>query len=213
MNPERIHRSRAAAAALAIFAGGFGAHRFFLGQWWGVFYLLLCWTYIPFLIAIIEGIVFMANGQEAWDRKYNDGISAGREPMLVIAIFVLMIPLIAALGIVLAIAIPAYHDYTVRTKTAEALQAAGAAKLAIAEFVANERRWPDSLEEARYQPVGNAYLQSARFDPQRGLLLQINAGGAISGEVLMTPEPSDGGLVWHCQSAGMDERYLPSSCR
>ena len=208
-----IYRSRAAAAALAVFAGGFGAHRFFLGQWWGVFYLLFCWTYIPFLIAIIEGIVFMATNQQSWDDKVNGGVSPGREPMLVLVIFVLLIPFIAVLGILAAVAIPAYHDYTVRAKVGEALIAATPAKRAIEEFVQREQRWPDSLKQAGYRPNSHAYLQELSFDPQQGLLLQVVAGSMVSGAVQLLPEATDGGMVWHCQSAGMETRYLPSSCR
>ncbi len=42
--PGLTYRSRVAAAAMAVFAGMFGAHRFYLGQWWGIFYLLFFWT-------------------------------------------------------------------------------------------------------------------------------------------------------------------------
>ncbi len=213
MATEGIYRSRVAAAALAVFAGGFGAHRFFLGQWWGVFYLLLFWTYVPFLIGLIEGIVFIATDQESWNRKHNQSVSAGREPALVVGIFAIALPLIAAIGILAAIAIPAYQDYTVRARTANALVLAGSAKLAVAEFVAREQRWPDGLQETSYQPVVDPNLRAVSFDPQRGLVLQIYAGPNAEGEVILVPESGDGGIRWTCQPASIDPRYLPASCR
>ena len=59
------------AGTLALFLGGLGIHRFYLGQWWGVFYLLLCWTLVPSIIAFIEGIVFFSTSDENWDRKFG----------------------------------------------------------------------------------------------------------------------------------------------
>jgi TM2 domain-containing membrane protein YozV/Tfp pilus assembly major pilin PilA len=213
MATEGIYRSRIAAAALAVFAGGFGAHRFFLGQWWGVFYLLLFWTYIPFLIGLIEGIVFLATDQESWNRKHNHGVSAGREPALVVAIFAIALPVIAVIGILAAVAIPAYQDYTMRARTSAAIAASGDAKLAVAEFVAREQRWPENIEETGYQAVVNPNLRAVSFDPQRGLVLHVYAGPRVEGEVLLIPQPSDGGVSWTCQPASIDARYLPTSCR
>lgn len=213
MADEGTYRSRVAAAALAVFAGGFGAHRFFLGQWWGVFYLLFFWTYIPFLVGVVEGIVFLASGQDSWNRKYNNGVSAGREPVMVVAIFAIALPVIAVLGILAAIAIPAYHDYTIRARTADGLIAASPAKVAIARFFMREQRWPESLDEVGYQPESHPQLGSVRFDPERGLILSINAGRQAQGDVVLVPEPSDGGLAWDCQTVTMPVMYLPSSCR
>lgn len=213
MSTPGIYRSRAAAAALAIFAGSFGAHRFFLGQWWGVFYLLLCWTGLPFLVALIEGIVFMVTDQEAWNRKYNDGVSAGKEPILVIAIFVLLVPAIAMLAIFTAIAIPAYQDYqdyTIRARTVEVLARVGEAKIAIAEFSMANQRLPESLAETGYQPVSVPNLRNIQFDPARGLVLEIDTG-AESGELVLIP--SENGVSWRCETISIKPRYLPANCR
>lgn len=52
------------AAILAIFLGGLGIHRFYLGQWWGILYILFCWTYVPALIGLIEGIYWLVKKEE-----------------------------------------------------------------------------------------------------------------------------------------------------
>lgn len=69
----RIHnRSRGVAAALAIILGGIGIHKFYLGRiGQGIIYLLFCWTGIPSIIALIEGIVYLASDEQSFDRKYN----------------------------------------------------------------------------------------------------------------------------------------------
>src|SRR5215510_8166292 len=70
----RGYKNKTVAALLAFFVGGLGVHRFYLGQWWGIFYLLLCWTLIPGFVAFIEFIVFLVSDQQRWDDKYNEGI-------------------------------------------------------------------------------------------------------------------------------------------
>lgn len=60
------------AAILAILLGGFGAHKFYLGQiGTGIIYLLFCWTFIPALIGLIEGILYLAMSDTAFAQKYK----------------------------------------------------------------------------------------------------------------------------------------------
>lgn len=64
-------KSKALAAVLALFLGGIGIHRFYLGQWWGLIYLLFCWTFIPSVIALIEAIVFLCSSDANWNAIYG----------------------------------------------------------------------------------------------------------------------------------------------
>jgi hypothetical protein len=64
-------KNKVTAGMLAIFLGGLGIHRFYLGQWWGIFYLLFCWTFIPSIIALIEAITFFCTSDESWEEKYG----------------------------------------------------------------------------------------------------------------------------------------------
>lgn len=53
-------KNRITAALLALVFGGIGVHRFYLGKIVsGIFYLLLCWTFIPAIIALIEFIILI----------------------------------------------------------------------------------------------------------------------------------------------------------
>ncbi len=59
------------AALLALLLGGFGAHKFYLGQGGlGVIYLLLCWTFIPAIVALVEGIIYLTMSDAEFSRKY-----------------------------------------------------------------------------------------------------------------------------------------------
>jgi len=65
-------KSRVVAALLAIFLGGIGVHKFYLGQTgWGIVYLLFCWTLIPAIIAPIEGILYLLSTERAFALKFG----------------------------------------------------------------------------------------------------------------------------------------------
>ena len=69
MAPNR--KSKLAAALFALFLGGLGLHKFYLGMiGWGIVYLLFCWTFIPALIGFIEGIILLIMTEEEFSRKY-----------------------------------------------------------------------------------------------------------------------------------------------
>ncbi|GGL70179.1 zinc-ribbon domain and TM2 domain-containing protein [Halocalculus aciditolerans] len=64
--PDRI-----AAALLAIFLGGIGVHKFYLGQTkMGILYLCFFWTAIPALVGFIEGIIYLTKSDEEFRRRY-----------------------------------------------------------------------------------------------------------------------------------------------
>ena len=69
--PGKISR-RVAAAIFAILLGSFGVHRFFLGQiGWGILYVLFCWTLIPAVAGLIEGILYLTMSEEEFEAKYG----------------------------------------------------------------------------------------------------------------------------------------------
>lgn len=65
-------KSKATAAILAIFLGGLGAHHFYLGKTGlGILYLIFCWTWIPAMIGLIEGIMYLCMSDESFNQKYH----------------------------------------------------------------------------------------------------------------------------------------------
>jgi TM2 domain-containing membrane protein YozV len=112
-------KSQSVATVLAAFVGGIGIHRFYLrSPVTGVFYLLICWTGIPGLIALIETFVYAFMSQQSWARKYNNGVMS--EPVhIAIRILVLIFPTMFVVGILAAIAIPAYQSYRIKADAAK----------------------------------------------------------------------------------------------
>ncbi len=66
------NRSKGTAAVLAFFLGGLGAHKFYLGQpVMGAIYLCLCWTLLPAIAGLFEGMSYLVTSDHAFDMKYN----------------------------------------------------------------------------------------------------------------------------------------------
>lgn len=65
-------KNRIAAGVLAILLGGLGVHKFYLGKvGQGIIYLLFCWTGIPGIIGLIEGILYLCMTDQEFAAKYG----------------------------------------------------------------------------------------------------------------------------------------------
>ncbi len=72
INPAWPKKSKEAAGILAIFLGGLGIHKFYLGKvGMGILYLLFCWTGIPELAGFIEGIIYLCSDDENFQLKHH----------------------------------------------------------------------------------------------------------------------------------------------
>lgn len=69
---ENSEKSRIAAGVFALVLGGLGIHKFYMGQvGMGILYLLFCWTGIPALVALIEGILYLTESDEKFNSRLN----------------------------------------------------------------------------------------------------------------------------------------------
>lgn len=69
---NRGEKNKVVAALLAFFLGGLGIHKFYLGQSiQGILYLLFCWTFIPAIIAFLEGICYLTYSDEKFAKQYG----------------------------------------------------------------------------------------------------------------------------------------------
>lgn len=71
-NNNKAMKNKIVAALLALFLGGIGVHKFYLGQSGaGIIYLLFCWTGIPTIIALFEVLVLLLMSDQNFDAKFN----------------------------------------------------------------------------------------------------------------------------------------------
>lgn len=67
-------RNKTTAGILAIFLWAFGAHKFYLWEKGvGVLYLIFCWTNIPRIVGVVEGIMLLKMPESDFNQKYNSG--------------------------------------------------------------------------------------------------------------------------------------------
>ncbi|HSD98609.1 MAG TPA: TM2 domain-containing protein [Patescibacteria group bacterium] len=71
-NNEASSRNRIVAAILAILLGGLGIHKFYLGKaGWGILYFIFSWTFIPAILGLFEGIIFLTMSDNEFQEKYS----------------------------------------------------------------------------------------------------------------------------------------------
>ena len=145
---------------------------------------------------------------------------------------------VAIIGILAAIAIPAYQDYLIRSQTSEGLTMAAAAKASVAEYYANKGTWPASNIDAGLgaaTDIDGKYVSGIQIDTG-GITItyghEANAANLFGETVGLTPGASvNGDIIWKCGLAGDPSgwdpagsaataasttvlgKYLPSSCR
>lgn len=123
---------------------------------------------------------------------------------------------IAILGILIAIALPAYQDYSIRTKKSECLSVAAAAKLAVAETFGSGVALADIDEAAAgYAFQASDYCASVDIDAGVITAETQNTGAAAETTFTMTPVSPDnsGRIEWTCTFAGGTATQVPSECR
>ena len=132
---------------------------------------------------------------------------------------------VAIIGILAAVALPAYQDYTVRAKVTEGLSLAGAAKVAVAENAANG----NALDSGFTPPTGTNNVTSVGITQTTGvitvtytaaignsstLLLTPKSGGAaLAGTASASTIPAGGSIEWDCKGGNLAAKYRPSACR
>ncbi len=134
---------------------------------------------------------------------------------------------IAILGILIAIALPAYQDYTVRAKVTEGLNLAAAAKLASSETRLSNGTWPASASVAGYTPASTPLVTSVDIPSAQDIEITFSAlTPEISGKTLrLRGSIQSGGQVvgWGCNALGstkfggtagtLPSKYAPANCR
>ena len=127
---------------------------------------------------------------------------------------------IAIIGILAAIAIPAYQDYIIRSKVSEGLNMAGAAKLAVSETHDSTGDYPSAGNVSYGLPVaasisGN-YVTSIEAAALNGVItieyFNVKLNDVDGKVVTLTPTAGVGATKWVCSSS-IASKYLPANCR
>jgi type IV pilus assembly protein PilA len=120
---------------------------------------------------------------------------------------------VAIIGILAAIAVPAYSNYTNRAKASEALTLADSAKTAVSEYYQSNGTPPTSNTQAGLAASITGTNTASVAVGAGGSIVAITTSLGAAGPVTfsMTPSSSTAGISWACTSGGSP--YAPSSCR
>lgn len=125
---------------------------------------------------------------------------------------------IAIIGILAAIALPAYQDYIARTQMTEAFNLAGGQKGAVVESYANKGAWPAANSDAGVaaaNTIKGKYVAQVAIAAGKitATMKATDVNDAIkSKNLVLSPIENAGSYEWDCTSSA-DGKYLPSSCR
>lgn len=125
---------------------------------------------------------------------------------------------IAIIGILAAIAIPAYQDYIARSQMTEAMTLASAQKGAVTEYEASKGAFPASNADAGIAPatdIKGSYVQKVEVGTG-GVITATMKSSGISRDIqnktlVLTPTRENGSYTWSCTSTA-PQKFLPKTC-
>lgn len=121
---------------------------------------------------------------------------------------------VAIIGILAAIAIPAYQDYTVRTKVTEGLVLASAAKTTASEYRMTVGKWGSNNASIGYASPTTAYVTSVRVAGGSITIVYSTKSGVTNGStIVMSGSGAATGVVWTCTGGNTADKYRPANCR
>jgi type IV pilus assembly protein PilA len=121
---------------------------------------------------------------------------------------------VAIIGILAAIALPAYQDYTTRSKVSELVVAADNCKTSVTEYYTSQGSLPADETIAGCSKQTTQYVTSLTV--ASGVITVASAISNATGNFVLTPVANGTNsaiLDWSCKSSTLSAKFLPANCR
>ncbi len=126
---------------------------------------------------------------------------------------------VAIIGILAAIAIPAYQDYTIRAQISEGLTLSAGAKAAVGEYYMDRGVWPIDNVTAGVADAHDIIGKYTEHVDVNANVIEIKYGydahiAVFDEKITLTAMANAGSISWTCASAGVIQpKHLPAACR
>jgi type IV pilus assembly protein PilA len=122
---------------------------------------------------------------------------------------------LAIIGILAIIAIPAYQNYTIRTRVVEGLNLASAAQLYVNEYTFANNQLPAIPADVDYSPPAATNSVASISVGNLGVITITYTPAAGNGTIILAPtlQAGAGALTWDCTGGSLIADYRPASCR
>jgi type IV pilus assembly protein PilA len=126
---------------------------------------------------------------------------------------------IAIIAVLVSLALPAYQDYSIRTKVSEGLSLAASAKVAVSETCMTDPTTVPSNSSVGYAFSNSKYVSSIVIRhtcEEPWIIIRTRNTGATTDVVFSLDgyfSPGTGRVVWNCHKVAGEERHMPQSCR
>jgi type IV pilus assembly protein PilA len=122
---------------------------------------------------------------------------------------------VAIIGILAAIALPAYQDYTKRAHVSEGLSLASGAKTAVTEFYSSNGEWPTGNSVAGIATAASIIGNAVRSVQVSGNTITVTFNTKVESgkDLVMEGTDTGGGVKWSCSGGSVATKYRPANCR
>ena len=123
---------------------------------------------------------------------------------------------VAIIGVLAAVAIPAYMDYTVRTRVTEGLEMASTARLAVSETALSTSVLPATQADTGFTSpsVSSNVLSINIANDGTGDVIVTFTAAAGGGTIILVPTLNPNlDVIWDCTGGTLPAKYRPPSCR
>lgn len=169
------------------------------------------WLALLFLVPLVNLMFWFIPGTDGPNR-YGPPTPPNSAGVIVV---VCVVPVLVFLGgIMAAIAIPAYQDYTLRARVSEVIVSATPWRVAVSEHYMANSKWPASAADLNPAPAATSKYGRIDLGANGVLTLTMEGQPAIAEKtILLRPKAAAGAISWDCSGGTLPPKYRPASCR